>query len=154
MALSFFDDPAAPPAPDAVARALGASAAFWTGLLEHVHRTVPEARERWHNAGVRYGWTLRIEKGDRTLLYLTPQEGAILVGLVLGERAALAAEQATLPGRAATALRAAPKYAEGRGIRIPVSSSADVAAVEALLPFKTTAPARAPKRAKRPPKGT
>jgi hypothetical protein len=75
------------------------------------------------------------------ILYLTPQRGAFLVGLVLGERAAQSAEAGSLPPLALAALRGAPKYAEGRGIRLSVTSRATLEAVRALIAFKLPAPA-------------
>jgi hypothetical protein len=78
---------------------------------------------------------------ERVILYLTPQHGAFLVGLVLGERAAQGAEASTLPPLALAALAAAPKYAEGRGIRLPVTSGVQLQAAQALIPYKLLAPA-------------
>ncbi|MRR12260.1 DUF3788 family protein, partial [bacterium] len=78
---------------------------------------------------------------DRVILYLTPQHGAFLIGLVLGERAAQCAEAGSLPPLALAALAAAPKYAEGRGIRVSVTSSAELEAAQALIAFKLLAPA-------------
>jgi hypothetical protein len=78
---------------------------------------------------------------ERVILYLTPQRGTFLVGLVLGERAAQSAEAASLPSLALAALTAAPKYAEGRGIRLSVTTDAQLEAVQALIPYKLLAPA-------------
>jgi hypothetical protein len=78
---------------------------------------------------------------ERVILYLTPQLDAFLVGLVLGERAAQSAEAGSLPPLALAALAAAPKYAEGRGIRLTVTSHAQLEAVQALIPYKLLAAA-------------
>ncbi len=97
--------------------------------------------EHWNHSGAKFGWSLRLKQKERVILYLTPQHGAFLVGLVLGERAAQSAEAAALPPLALAALTSAPKYAEGRGIRLAVTSPATLAAVQALIPFKLLAPA-------------
>jgi hypothetical protein len=136
MALSIFDDPAAQPPPDAVSRVLGPSASHWTALIAFVRTIRPAVVERWHYTSARFGWSLRLEEGKRTLVHLTPQQGSFLAGLVLGEKAALAAETSAIPARALEALTSAPKYAEGRGIRMTVAKATDLRAVESLLELK------------------
>ena len=146
MALSAFEDPSQPPSADELRFALGPSAALWNALLQHVQSACTPLSELWNHSGAKFGWSLRLKQEDRVILYLTPQRGAFLVGLVLGERAAQSAEAGSLPPLALAALTAAPKYAEGRGIRLSVTSQATLEAVQALIPFKLLA---APPRASR-----
>ena len=122
MALSVFEDPSQPPSPDALRQALGPSADLWFALLLHVRSGCPPLSELWHHSGARFGWSLRLKQRERVILYVTPQHGGFLVGLVLGERAARIAEAGSLPPLALAALAAAPRYAEGRGLRVSVSS--------------------------------
>ena len=142
MALSAFEDPSQPPSADDLRHILGPSADHWDALLQHVQSTCAPLSELWNHAGAKFGWSLRLKQKDRVILYLTPQRGAFLAGLVLGERAAQSAEAGPLPPLALAALTAAPKYAEGRGIRLSVTSRAALKAVQALLAFKLLAPAR------------
>lgn len=141
MALSAFEDPAQPPSPRELRDALGSSADRWAALLQHVHSAYAPLSELWRHAGAKFGWSLRLLQKERVILYLTPQHGAFLVGLVLGERAAQIAEAAALPPLALAALTAAPKYAEGRGIRLSVTSDAELEAAQALIPYKLLAAA-------------
>lgn len=153
MALSAFEDPANLPSSDELRGTLGSSAGRWAALLEHVHSAHGPLTERWHHSGARYGWSLRLMQKERVILYLTPQQDAFLVGLVLGERAAQSAEAGSLPPLALDALAAAPKYAEGRGIRLSVTSDEQLEAVQALVPYKLTAAApRAPRKSVAKPK--
>lgn len=142
MALSVFEDPAQPPSPDALRHALGPSADLWSALLRQVRSDCPTLSELWHHSGARFGWSLRLKHRERVILYVTPQRGGFLVGLVLGERAARIAEAGSLPPLALAALAAAPRYVEGRGIRLSVSSHEGLEAVRALIPFKLLAPGR------------
>lgn len=141
MALSAFEDPAQPPSSDELRDTLGPSVERWAALLRHVHSAYAPLTELWRHAGATFGWSLRLMQKERVILYLTPQRGAFLVGLVLGERAAQSAEAGSLPPLALEALTAAPKYAEGRGIRLSVTSSAQLEAVQALIPYKLLVPA-------------
>src|SRR5512138_3371030 len=115
MALSAFDDPARPPAPAELARRLAAAAPLWNALVAHVEKANPPVEEVWSFAGAKFGWSLPLVQKGRVLVYLTPQEGQLLVGLVLGEKAVAAAREAGIPPALLAAIDAAPKYAEGRG---------------------------------------
>lgn len=55
---------------------------------------------------------------------------------VLGEKAAQAAHEMDLPDSVLPLIDAAPRYAEGRGIRLPVVTGDDLAAVRALAALK------------------
>lgn len=136
MTLSAFENPAHPPAPEELHEVLGSSHAVWKALVEVARGACPSLSEAWHHGGSRFGWSLRLKQKDRVILYLTPQRDSFLAGLVLGERAAQAAEDAPIPRRAKEALSAAPRYAEGRGIRLVVKSEAEVEALLSLLTFK------------------
>jgi hypothetical protein len=73
----------------------------------------------------------------RTLLYLTPDKGQVLVAVVLGERAFELAMSASLPAAIKKMLAEAKPYAEGRGIRFPVDSVRGVPVVAKLVEIKT-----------------
>lgn len=152
MALSAFEDPAQPPSSDERRHALGSSANRWAALLEHVQSAHGPFTELWRHAGAKFGWSLRLMLKERVILYLTPQRGAFLVGLALGERAAQSAEAGSLPPLALEALLAAPKCAEGRGVRLSVTSDAELEAAQALIPYKllVSAPRASRKSAAKP----
>ena len=97
MALSAFDDPAHPPGPADLSRSLGASASLWKAVVTHVGRTCAPVTEAWNFSGAKFGWSLRLKRAERVLVYLTPQEGRFLVGIVLGEKAVASAREKGLP---------------------------------------------------------
>jgi hypothetical protein len=66
---------------------------------------------------------------------MTPQAGRFLLGLAVGERA-IASAGTSLPARVRTLIDQAPRYAEGRGIRFPITKKADVAAAGQLAALK------------------
>lgn len=136
MALSVFEDPANPPSLSDLNSALAAAAPLWMELIQGVRAAAPQLTELWQHGGKQSGWSLRLKNGERVLVYLTPQSDGFVAGIVLGERAALEAELARLPQLARAALADAPRYAEGRGIRMRVRRRQDLTAVLALLPFK------------------
>jgi hypothetical protein len=136
MALSAFEDPSSPPAPAEVAGVLGASAPLWDQLVSEVTASYPPITALWSFAGVKYGWSLRLRRRDRNLLHLTPQPGTFLLGVVLGEKAAQAAHDGELPQAVLEVIDEAPRYGEGRGVRMQVATAADVETARLLTTLK------------------
>jgi hypothetical protein len=135
--LSAFGDKATPPTEAALRRTLGpAAAGAWAALVDHVGGTYPPAVERWSFAGAKYGWSLRLVRGDRVILYLIPRAGHFLVGIVLGGKAVAAAQDAGLPASVLEAIAAAPRYAEGTGLRLPVSEEGQLPPIHVLVALK------------------
>lgn len=136
MSLSAFDDKSHQPEAPELKKILGKSAALWTGLVTHIEETYAPVTAVWNFAGAKFGWSLRLKQKDRIVLYLTPQDGTFLAGIVLGDRALAAARKVRLPAAILELLDAAPRYAEGTGIRVPVSSRSAAAAVQRLVDCK------------------
>ncbi|MBK9089561.1 MAG: hypothetical protein IPL90_11115 [Holophagales bacterium] len=76
---------------------------------------------------------------ERVILYLAPQHSAVLVGLVLGERAAQSAEAGSLPSRSGCPHSRPRSTQMARGIRISAASHAQIEVVQALVPYKLLA---------------
>jgi len=156
MALSAFDDPEAPPSERDLSRRLGAAAPAWDALLSKLRLDVDGLEEAWGFAGAKFGWSLRVKRKERVLLYLTPVDGSFLAGIVLGEKAVAAARGAGLPDALLARIEAAPRYAEGRGLRVPLGPGDDVEPIRRLVALKLApepprgrkagAPASRPKR--------
>jgi hypothetical protein len=136
MALSVFNGEAKAPTPEALRNALRRSAARWDRLVAEVATAAGPVTEQWHCAGAKYGWSVRPRQKDRVLLYLIAQSGSFLAGIVLGEKAVVAARAHKLPEAVLAAIDAAPRYAEGRGRRLPVKTAADVRAIATLVSLK------------------
>jgi hypothetical protein len=135
VALSVFDDRNARPAASALAKALGRAVAAWNALKEGVASDCG-AVEEWTFSSAKAGWTLRLKHRKRVIVYMTPCKGHFLASFALGERACMAAEAAGLPPDVLAAIAEAPKYVEGRGVRIPVRTPAEAAAIRALAAIK------------------
>ena len=132
MAPSAFDDPTGPPTPEALAATLGAAAGLWAELIAAVRHHAGDLTETWVFGGPKHCWSLRLVQKERNLVHLTPLPGRMLVSVALGEKAIARAEAAGLAsGRALGIVAAAPRYAEGRGVRFEVATEDDlVVAIE------------------------
>ena len=142
-------DPARQPDPGALLEYLGAAAPLWNSLIAMTCERSVDLVQAWHFAGPRIGWSLRLVESARILVYLTPGKQQVQVGLVLGAKSVAAAREAGLSDAAARLLDAAPKYAEGYGVRFIVVSTDDLKPFPELLAIKCAVPAKAPRRSRR-----
>lgn len=136
MSLSALGDPSNEPTAEELASTLGQTAELWRRLIDRLSEAHGELAEVWNFAGPKYGWALRLKRKDRIVAYLIPQAGHFLVGLVLGERAYQLTHSMHLPEHVRQLVDDAPKYAEGRGFRVPVLTAENVEAVALLVSAK------------------
>jgi len=136
MALSAFDDRKAPPTPQDLARVLGKAAPVWLRLKDELGSEYAPVEEDWSFAGAKYGWSLRLRRGKRAIVYMTPGRGHFLASFALGEKACAAAQNAGLPASLLALIADAPRYAEGRGVRIPVRTRREASAIVKLAGIK------------------
>jgi hypothetical protein len=141
MPLSHFGDKARPPSEAKLKTALGQTYPSWKAVQELVRGSAPTVTAEWGYASASTGWGLRLKLGKRVLLYLTPCLHHFLVSTALGEKAVALAQERGFPAKFLTLLDQAPRYAEGRGIRIQVGHSRDVRTVARLLELKLAAKA-------------
>lgn len=136
MVLSALDDENAAPTPEGLERVLGSAAPAWRHLHARVASEYAPVSHSWNFAGAKYGWIQRLKRKKRTLLYLTPQNGRFLVGMVLGDRALGLLDRDRLSREVLDLIDEAPRYGEGTGIRIPVSDRAECGDIETILRAK------------------
>ncbi|MFC1499518.1 DUF3788 family protein, partial [Candidatus Zixiibacteriota bacterium] len=72
----------------------------------------------------------------RTILYLTPSEAFFYAGFALGEKAVDVIRQGGLPPAVLSVIEEAPKYAEGRGVRLEIRTAEDVGHVLVIAAAK------------------
>lgn len=138
MSLSGLADLSREPQAHDLAALLGPVAELWATLIAAIAETHSPAAEVWNFSGAKTGWTLRLKRKERVILYLIPQAGSFLVGLVLGERAYQVVRALDVPPSVREIFDAAPRYAEGRGFRVPVASDEDMRAIVQLVAAKMT----------------
>ena len=136
MALSVFDNKALEPTAAAVAEALVGAADLWTGLKAQLASQYDPLAEDWVFSGKNWGWSLRLKHKKRAVLYLTPSTGYFYAGLALGEKAVAAANASDLPQSLLEIINGSQKYAEGRGVRLEVRSTTDLADIVQLAAIK------------------
>ena len=132
---AFINKPGAPTEKYVAAALVPAKAAwdqFLTGLAQELDVKVHE----WKCHSPKWGWTLRVKRKARTIVWLSPSRGGFTVAFIFGARAVQAARQSKLPQRIVHAIDTAPKYPEGTGVRVRVRSVRAVAALKKLAAIK------------------
>ena len=121
-----------PPTDEELSAELGLVRPLWDQLLAELALPIQE----WHSYSVKAGWSLRLKLGKRTIVYLTPCRGSIRVSFALGGKAMEAARDSKLPADVIRLLDAAPRYAEGAGVRLEIRRKKDLVHVKKLAAAK------------------
>lgn len=131
MALSHFAGTPKPPSEAELAAALGKAMPVWRELIRRVEERFSLTTE-WSHSTKTIGWGMRLKHGERMILSMIPRDGCFLASFALGEKAVARLRDGKLPAKVVAAIDAAPKYAEGRGVRIEVRSARELAAIETI----------------------
>lgn len=127
---------ATPPTVKELADALGPARLVWDELLAALAREHAADVHEWKCHSPKWGWSLRVLRKKRTIVWLSPCNGSFEVLFILGERAMQAARSARLPKAVAQTLATAPKYPEGTGVRLRVKSPRSLSALKQLATIK------------------
>lgn len=133
MTMSALDEKARHPTEDQLRAVLGRSYGSWIKLLALIAERINPATEVWKFST---GWSLRVLHKDRVIVYLIPQQNQFLASFALGEKAVAAARAARLSAAVLRIIDDAPRYAEGRGVRIPVRGSRQLTTLARLAQIK------------------
>jgi len=115
---------------------LGSAWPLWDRLLSELAAELDLRDQEWRPLSRQAGWSLRLKRRERIILYLQPGAGRIGVSLVLGDAALAAARAVRLSAGVRRALADAPHYAEGTGIRLEVKSVRDLPGLRGLAALK------------------
>ncbi|HUX45913.1 MAG TPA: DUF3788 family protein [Terracidiphilus sp.] len=125
----------AQPTPNEIQTTLGPSAGPWQQILDWlVEHGVTE--EEWKSDSPKYGWSLRLKRKKRTILYLGPCNGCFRASLLLSDRGVVAAKDSSLSKQIREQIRTARRWPEGTGAVVYVKKSADLAGVRKLVEIK------------------
>ena len=136
MAASVFEDKDNRPDNKMLAKALGKSNRLWQEIKKQLKAEYGELIEEWKFYGQKSGWIFKTLRKKRNLFFFIPLKGLFQISFVFGEKAVAAVEKSDLPQELITELKNARKYAEGRGLRIDVKSSADIEHIKKLVEIK------------------
>lgn len=119
-----------------LAEALGPIKPVWDGLIADLAAKHDVTIQEWSSYSLKAGWSLRLKRGKRTIVWLSPCDGCFRVAFILGDKALLAARQGGLSARALLALDEAQRYPEGTGVRLLINGPKDISTVKKLAVVK------------------
>lgn len=131
-----FIDHVAPPSCTELAGALGPALSAWDHLLSQLAEDFGVNNHEWKCHSLKWGWSYRVKRGKRTIVWLSPANGAFIVTFVLGDKAVAAAQTAKLPPRQLKLINEATKYPEGRVVPLVVKTERNLAAARRLAAIK------------------
>lgn len=126
MSLSAFCDKTHQPTDQEVSTVLGDAYAVWNQLIERISEKFPPITVEWGCSSAKTGWGLRLKQEKRGIMYMVPCKGYFLASFALGEKAVKLAKESGLPPPVLATIDAAPKYAEGRGVRLQIRHPEDL----------------------------
>ncbi len=121
-----------PPKPHELTAALGDCQKVWNQLLSELKPACSIDAMEWKSYSPKAGWSLRLKRKERIIVYLSPGRAEILASFALGEKAIATAKKSKLPPDVVELIDNAKRYAEGTAVRIHVRTAQDVASVKAL----------------------
>jgi hypothetical protein len=116
--------------------ALGPAKAVWDQLIAGLADECGIVDQEWNSYSRKAGWALRLKRGQRNIVYLSPCDGCFLASFALGDKAVQAARQAGLPRPVVKIINEARRYAEGTGVRLEVKTPKDIGPVKKLAAIK------------------
>jgi hypothetical protein len=120
-----------------VAETLGPKVKLWDEFIQWMSEKEGISDQEWKGVVVKkYGWSLRLKKKGRNIVYLSPGAGCFMTSFVLSDKALDEAKHAHLPKAVQDALATAPRYPEGNGLRFLVRRSGDLAAIRKIAAIK------------------
>jgi hypothetical protein len=133
---SVFIDKSKAPSEKDLQKALSKNYSHWNALVEFVLSKQPNAKQEWKYSGEKYGWSSQLKDSKRAIVYLLPRDCFFKVALVFGQKATDEVLASNVSDSIKDELKAAKKYAEGRGIRIEVTTSKVLADIKKLIDIK------------------
>jgi len=116
--------------------ALGPAKSVWDRLVAEMATDYDVAIQEWRCYSIKAGWSLRLKRGKRTIVWMSPCQDCFRVGFILGDKAVQAARQGGLSARVIQLIDEAEKYPEGTGIRLHIKGPKDLAEVKKLAVIK------------------
>ncbi|RZJ35624.1 MAG: DUF3788 family protein [Flavobacterium sp.] len=135
---SIFTDKNAVPTSTDLQLALGNSFQFWQELEVFAKKSYPGYVEEW-SFSPKFGWSYRLKDSKRVIVYLLPRDNFFKVAFVFGEKATNTIIDSAVSEAIKKELLSAKVYAEGRGIRLVVTSDNNVADIKSLIEIKIKA---------------
>jgi hypothetical protein len=134
--MGYFMDRNHSPTEEEIQAALGSRYVLWQRLKQFVERQTA-VQSKWSFWGPeKSGWNLRYRRKGKALVALYPQQGQLVVNVVLGTEHAKQVLKLELRKKVHKLIASTPQLHDGRWLFLPVENDKDVEEVEQLLAVK------------------
>ena len=124
------------PTPARLSRALGRTKKHWDLLEAYVTNHCEGLSCEWKFYSGPHGWTFKVMKKKRAVLYMTPMEGSFTASMALKNEALEGLRASNLPQDLIMEILEAKAYPEGRPARVEVTSQKKIGIVKKLIALK------------------
>jgi hypothetical protein len=125
-----------PPTDEELSEELGTVKALWDQLLADLAAEYNITIREWNSYSRKAGWSLRLKREKRAILYLSPCRSCFRASFALSDKAVAAARVSSLPQRVIQMIHQSRRYAEGTAVRVDVKGVKDTAVVKKLAVIK------------------
>ena len=122
MSSSVFKDKSVIPDSEALARELGETKKYLDKISSRISEKYGNSVVEWKYYGQKSGWIMKLLLKKKNIFFMIPQENGFDISFVFGDKAVEKITEGDFPDVVKKDLIAAKKYAEGRGLRLNVSS--------------------------------
>ncbi len=132
---SAFTDVSEQPTKKDLQSVLGETFKYWDGLKKYLAEEYEVTGDEWsyYKKG---GWSFIPVRKKRRIVYMLPCDGFFVASFVYGEKAVKVVNESSLPADIKEQLENAPKWGEGRPLRIEVKSGSDFDNIKSLAVIK------------------
>jgi hypothetical protein len=116
--------------------ALGPAKEAWQQLLSELAHESGITTTEWKSYSIKWGWSLRVKRGKRTIIWLSPFDDCFEVTFIFGAKAMTVLGQSKLPKRILTLLSEAKRYPEGTALRLQVRKPQQISVLKKLVAIK------------------
>ena len=124
------------PTDAALSEALGSAKPAWDQLIASLAAEYGVTIHEWKSYSAKAGWSLRLLRGKRTIVWLAPCANCFRVAFILGDKAVSEARKSGCTARVLRLIDQAEKYPEGNAIRLHIKGPKDLPAVKKLAELK------------------
>jgi hypothetical protein len=117
-------------------KALGPTKSLWDQLLAALADQFELVDQEWNSYSPKYGWSLRLKRKKRNILYFVPYQGCFQIAFILGDKAIKATREIKLPKPVVKIIDEAKRWPEGTAFRLDVKKPKDIEIIAKLTAIK------------------
>jgi hypothetical protein len=114
------------PTPAEITKALGPAKSLWDQLLAELADQFELTDQEWTSYSPKHGWSLRMKRKKRNILYFVPCQCCFQIVFILGDKAIKATREIKLSKPFVKIIDEGKRYPEGTLIRFIVKKPKDI----------------------------